>query len=226
MKANIVAFESPVSKIYNMLPPPFEDLDKALAILFTGPCKPMAEDFACTPFLVRRNAVIKALEWLKVNHANYADLEISYSNVMQYGDGMPPVSVEYCPSATNKVLEGTSIHDDLEEDGTIEGQCSFTVHGLTGDAYNLMTPNVLKAMALRHLNSGGKVLAVGHSDQLQSMWNNRELYPQMFPWLFPYGMGGIGSTHLSHKEHKHYLLMYHNKHFQTDVNFPFGHFQP
>ena len=65
-----------------MLPPPCEDLDKALAILFTGPCKPMAEDFACTPFLVRRNAVIKALEWLKLNHANYADLEVSYLNVM------------------------------------------------------------------------------------------------------------------------------------------------
>jgi hypothetical protein len=199
MKANIVAFESPVPKIYNMLPPPREDLDEALAILFTGPCKPTAEDFARTPFLVRRNAVIKALEWLKLNHANYVDLEISYSNAMQYGDDMPPVSVEYRPSATNKVSEGTSVHDNLEEDGTVEGQCSFTVHGLTGEAYNSMTPSALKAMALRHLNSGGKVLAVGHSDQLQSMWNNPELYPQMFPWLFPYGMGGIGSTHISHK---------------------------
>ena len=221
MKANIVAFESPVPKIYNMLPPPREDLDETLAILFTGPCKPTAEDFARTPFLVRRNAVIKALQWLKLNHANYADLEISYLNAMQYGEDMPPVSVEYRPSATNKVPEGTSVHDNLEEDGTVEGQCSFTVHGLTGEAYNSMTPNALKAMALRHLNSGGKVLAVGHSDQLQSMWNNPDLYPQMFPWLFPYGMGGIGSTRISHKEHKRHLLMYHDKRFQTDINFPF-----
>ena len=223
MKANIVAFESPVPKIYNMLPPSREDLDEALAILFTGPCKPTAEDFARTPFLVRGNAVIKALKWLKLNHANYVDLEISYLNAMQYRDdtGMPPVSVEYRPSATNKVPEGTSVHDDLEDDRTVEGQCSFTVHGLTGEAYNSMTPNALKVMALRHLNSGGKVLAVGHSDWLQSMWNNPELYPQMFPWLFPYRMGGIGSTHISHKEHKRHLLMYHDKCFQTDINFPF-----
>ena len=186
MKVNIVAFESPVQKIYNKLPPPREDLDEALAILFTGPCKPTAEDFARMPFLVRRNAVIKALEWLKLNHVDYADLEISHSNVMQYEEGKPPVSVEYRPSATNKVPEGTSVHDDLEEDGTAKGQCSFMVHGLTGEAYNSMTPNALKAMALRHLNSGEKVLAVGHSDQLQSMWNNPQLYPQMFPWLFPY----------------------------------------
>ena len=43
----------------------------------------------------------------------------------------------------------------------------------------------------------------------------------MFPWLFPYGLGGIGATSLSHKEHKCHLLMYHDKRFQTDVNFPF-----
>jgi hypothetical protein len=55
------------------------------------------------------------------------------------------------------------------------------------------------------------------------MWNNPQLYPQMFPWLFPYGLGGIGSTSISHKEHKRHLLilMYHDKRFQTDINFSF-----
>src|ERR1700678_3111244 len=84
-----------------------------------------------------------------------------------------------------------------------------------------MTPSALKAMALRHLNSGGKMLAVGHSDKIESMWNNPQLYPQMFPWLFPYGLGGIGSANISDKEHKRHLLMYHDKRFQTDINFPF-----
>jgi hypothetical protein len=36
MKANIVAFELPIPKIYNILPPPHEKLDEVLAILFTG----------------------------------------------------------------------------------------------------------------------------------------------------------------------------------------------
>ena len=46
----------------------------------------------------------------------------------------------------------------------------------------------------------------------------------MFPWLFPYGFGGIGQ--FSHKkkisklEHKQHLLMYHNKRFQYDLDFP------
>ncbi len=79
----------------------------------------------------------------------------------------------------------------------------------------------IKAMALRHLNNEGKILAVGHSENFESMWDNPQLYPQMFPWLFPYGTGGIGATELSDKEHKKWLLMYHDKHFQTDINFPF-----
>ncbi|KAF8232628.1 hypothetical protein L208DRAFT_1271098 [Tricholoma matsutake] len=45
MVSNAVAFESPVAKVYNILPPPIEDLDEVLAVLFTGPCKPSREEF-------------------------------------------------------------------------------------------------------------------------------------------------------------------------------------
>jgi len=221
MKANIVAFESPIPKIYNILPPPQEDMDEVLAILYTGPSKPTQEDFARTPFLVRRNAVITALEWLKLNHADYADIEISQEHIDQYDESAPPVSVEYRESTTNKAPEGTSVFDQEEEDGTVQGDCAFTVHGLTGEELQTMSPNAIKAAALKHLNNEGKMLAVGHSNKLESMWNNPQLYPQMFPWLFPYGLGGIGSSNISHKEHKRHLLMYHDKRFQTDINFPF-----
>jgi hypothetical protein len=84
-----------------------------------------------------------------------------------------------------------------------------------------MTTNKIKAIALKYLNSEGKFLVVGHSDKSESAWDNPQLYPKMFPWLFPYGLGGIGSTNLSDKEHKRHLLMYHDKRFQTDINFPF-----
>ena len=223
MKANVVAFESPIPKIYSVLPPPREDLDEVLAILFTGPSKPTSEDFSRTPFLVRRNAVIAALEWLKLNHADYANIKISQEYMDQYHEDMPPVSIEYKESVTNKVPEGTSVFDQDEEEGTEEGDCAFTVHGLTGETLNSMSPNAMKILALRHLNNNGKILAVGHSDKLESMWNNPQLYPQMFPWLFPYGpgLGGIGASNISHKELKRHLLMYHDKRFQIDINFPF-----
>ena len=107
------------------------------------------------------------------------------------------------------------------EDGTEHDECPFVVHGLSGEDLDTKSITTLKGIALRHLNSGGKVLVIGHSSTLESIYNNPELYPQMFPWLFPYEMGGIGSTSLSDPEHKCHLLMYHDKHFQTDIYFPF-----
>jgi hypothetical protein len=82
---------------------------------------------------VRCNAVINASKWLKLNHIDYADIKVSHVNMMQYDENTPPVTVEYCQSETNKVPEETSIFDNKEADGTVEGDCVFSVHGLTGD---------------------------------------------------------------------------------------------
>jgi hypothetical protein len=125
-------------------------------------------------------------------------------------------------TTTNKNPEGMSVFENEEEDGTEIGECPFTVHGLTGEDLPTMSSSALKAQVLQHLNSGKKILAVGHSNDPESIWNNPQLYPQMFPWLFPYGLGGIGSVFgLSDNEHKRRLLMYHDKRFQVDPTFPF-----
>lgn len=76
MASHVIAFESPVPKVYHCLPPPIEDLNEVLAIPFTGPCKPTEKEFKCTPPLIRWNHVARALEWLKLNHADYADMDI------------------------------------------------------------------------------------------------------------------------------------------------------
>ena len=222
MKANAIAFQTPIPVIFNILPPAKDDIEEVLAIMFTGPCKPTSADFKRTPFLVRRNHVRQALEWLKLNHRDYADIVISEKHLNEYHEDMPPVSITYKTLATNKTPEGMSVFDDEEEDGTAEGDCAFTVHGLTGDDLNTMTTYAIKARALQHLNNEGKLLAVGHAEEPESIWANPKLYPQMFPWLFPYGLGGIGTVkYLGEVEHKRRLLMYHDKRFQTDPTFPF-----
>jgi len=60
-----------------------------------------------------------------------------------------------------------------------------------------MSAETMKAIALRHLEGQGKVLAIGRGSDPVSMYDNPQSYPQMFPWLFPYGLGGIGQ--LIHK---------------------------
>jgi len=45
MRANVISFANPTPKIYNILPPPLEEMDNVLAFIYTGPCKPTKSDF-------------------------------------------------------------------------------------------------------------------------------------------------------------------------------------
>jgi hypothetical protein len=225
MTANAISFANPTPIVYDVLPPSKDELDEILAFIYTGPCKPTPKDFERTPLLVRRNKVAKALEWLKLNHCDYYDLEISQRNLESYPEGGPAVIVEYLSSVHNKALEATSVHDNEEEAGTSSGPCPFAVHGITGEEYSTKTLKALKAIAIGHLMKDGKILAVGHASQPESLYNNPQLYPQMMPWLFPYGLGGIGNqyqknSHISDLMYKRHLLLYHDKRFQTDSHFP------
>jgi hypothetical protein len=89
MVAHAIAFESPVARVYHSLPPPVEDLDETLAILFTGTCKPTSSKYKCTPLLVHRKAVSCALEWLKIDHPDYSDLNITYDELEKYPEDTP-----------------------------------------------------------------------------------------------------------------------------------------
>ncbi|KAF9052106.1 hypothetical protein BJ165DRAFT_1341104, partial [Panaeolus papilionaceus] len=86
-----------------------------------------------------------------------------------------------------------------------------------------MTSTQRKAIALQHMINGGSSLAVGHAEQPQSLYNNPSLYPQMFPWLFPYGYGGVGQNEhedlISFKKHLKWLMLYYDKRFQRDSVF-------
>ena len=44
---------------------------------------------------MRRNKVAAALEWLKLNHIDYADLNISDENLTAYSENKTPIIVNY-----------------------------------------------------------------------------------------------------------------------------------
>ena len=130
--------------------------------------------------------------------------------------------------------EDKAVYEEPDKEGTSSGPCPFVVH--TIDATEV-TPDAnieyLKKAALLHVKGHkGKFLAITHSSQPESIFNNPQLYPQAFPWLFPYGLGGIGNKRgfdkLGDEVRKKNLLMYHDKRFQKDPYFPlvaFNHSQ-
>ncbi|KDQ55288.1 hypothetical protein JAAARDRAFT_134432 [Jaapia argillacea MUCL 33604] len=87
-----------------------------------------------------------------------------------------------------------------------------------------MSVNALKATGLRHLQNNGMVLAISRDNEMQSIYNNPQLYPQMFPWLFPYGLGGLRNQqiikNISELKQKQHLLMYYDKRFQLEPQYP------
>ena len=117
----------------------------------------------------------------------------------------------------------TSVHGNDTFEGTTEGPCPFMVHELTGEQFSSMNKTQMKAAALKHLKSNGKVLYISHAEKPQDTFYNPRLFPSMFPHLFPFGLGGIQNTrhvgNISSKAHKEHLLMYYDKHFQLDSNF-------
>ena len=227
MTANVIMFSNPTVKVYHALPPSRREVSEILAFVFRGPIQPTDSDIKRTPMLVRRNVVKDALEWLKLNHVDYEDLHISIDNLNDYPLVGVPVNIEYSKTdadSENKISSAMSVFDNEFDDGTTDGPCPFTVHGLTGPEFENMSMDRLKVRALQHLADKGLTLGISHDSKPQSMYDNPQAYPQMFPWLFPYGFGGIGqkchSRKISEATQKLNLLMYCDKRFQTDFYFP------
>ncbi|KAJ7106606.1 hypothetical protein C8R44DRAFT_565357, partial [Mycena epipterygia] len=218
MTANAIMFSAPVVKVYNILPPSQDEISEVLAFVFIGSAKPTDEEYVRTPMLVRRQRVQDALDWLKLNHADYSQLTISTDNLMALPESGIPCGVDWKQTEegeSNNVAAAMSVHDNGDEEGTTDGPCSFAVAGLTGEQYGLADIKTLKMKALEHLKRKGDVMGVGQAEEPQSLYRNVQLYPQMFPWLFPYGKGGIGNPvhkrRMAEKRHKQHLIMYHDK---------------
>jgi hypothetical protein len=239
MRANTICFSQPVAKFYSVLPPPKEEIAEYLAVMFTGPVLPMNEEYKCTPLIVQHRAVHKTLVWLCRHHPLYTDLEISMRNLESYSDSGTPVAIMH--KVTNGEVDGRNlpVFDSSHNFATEDGSCTLAVHTLTGPEANVLSTDTLLGASVKrfregankHFQSGRNVLAVGHNDQPELLYNNVDLYPGMFPHLFPYGLGGFSNSYMGHAlagsraisrfEHARYLLMHHTRRFQEDEYFMF-----
>ena len=229
LTANAVVFAQPVHKFYTHLPPPRKDIEECLSIIFIGSCIPDGKEFRQTPFIVRRDVVLAALKWLIRNHEDYRGIVISEENLNTYVDGETPVCIiRRNPEAGEETVDAEAQPCYTVIDANVDDQtkdCAFAVHGLSSEQYVSMTLDQRKVRALCDFRLGFPSLAYGHLDDPSRTYNNPQLYPRMFPWLFPYGCGGFGNRKMKVKlplpqQVKHFLE-YADRRFQTDENFPF-----
>ncbi|KAJ7137595.1 hypothetical protein C8R43DRAFT_838318, partial [Mycena crocata] len=159
-------------------------MNEILAFVFTGAAPPTPEEFDRTPMLVRRSKVVTALEWLKLNHESYGELEISKENLETYKERGIPVVIDFRRTSEDKnesvALSALAVNEEDTERGTSNGACTFAVHGLTGPEYASATMSTIKAVALQHLTNKGEMLGIGRAPDPASMYNHEHAYPGMF----------------------------------------------
>ncbi len=227
MKANAILFEQPVLKVYDALPPPRADLSECFALIFTGSVKPSGEDYKRTPFIVRHRVVFAALTWLKLNHDHYSDVSISPENLAQYIDNEPPVYVIHRVSTSGENVESNLAVNEAVDPrvAPADEECPFMLNALTASELGEMSYKQRLAYAIRYFDSGGHALGVGHEERPQSMYHNTGLFPGMYPWLYPYGLGGFENSRsirrLDRVPHLRCNFLYADRRFQRDRSYAY-----
>lgn len=180
IRCNVVCNAFPTEKIYHVLPPPKAELEDVLAVIFISPNASLPADFQRTPLLVRRDRVARALEWLKRNHSDYKELQISYENLADYPEDVPPIAVDFHPSTHNSHLESTAVNETDDAYSTDKGDAPFIVHGLTSEQLTDLwdgDPKHLYLKTMDYFKKGNKALGIGKNSKIESIWNNPRLYP-------------------------------------------------
>ena len=116
-------------------------------------------------------------------------------------------------------------------DATDDSQDTLTNHHafesiLISDVDVHASPNELKAAAIRHLTrNGAGFIQVTRGSNPESEFDHFELFPKMFPSLFPYGIGGFEhpdrKRKISLRTHAKHLLRLTDDRFQTHHAFQF-----
>jgi len=74
--------------------------------------------------------VAMALEWLKLNHIDYTDLNISYNNSDTYPEYELSVQVDYHYKELTEQAENSAVTEIETDNAVLDGECPFVVHGL------------------------------------------------------------------------------------------------
>ncbi|KAG1841197.1 hypothetical protein C8R48DRAFT_620406 [Suillus tomentosus] len=232
LKGNIIVFPQRTSPILDMLPPPMQDVVTPICVLFVGSSPPTPDWLRqhARPLVVRREKIRDALLWLQEHNYLYRDVVIDQERIASLDDEhVLPVHIETMSQTSDKGQDIlTSRYDSLGEmparsernDTSVNPNSHHTTnaelssifeHVVVTDVDANSPSHQLRAAALRHVkDQAGGYIQVPHSSQPVNEFVNPELFPLMYPTLFPYGVGGFENPRRSSKlalkrQVKHFL---------------------
>lgn len=243
MKGHIIVYPQRPSDIASVLPPPMEEISAPICVIFVGSTPPSDEWIRekAKPLTVRRDKVRNALIWLQKHNRHYKDITIDYGALERMDENqILPVHVErlvpdhiedsltarYDPSeplANNQAVSESS--SSASRGGNSVPFQNVVVTDVDGHAPS----NELRAAAVRHVKKkGGGYIEVPHDPKPVDEFFNPDMFPMIYPTLFPYGIGGFEdcnrSTKLSMKRHIKHLFSLRDRRFQEHYSFLFTAF--
>ncbi|KAJ7021419.1 hypothetical protein C8F04DRAFT_874865, partial [Mycena alexandri] len=205
VKGHIIVYPQKPSSIARSLPPSLEDIITPVCVIFVG-SSPPTEEWLRTkaiPLIVRKERVLKALNWLKIHNHLYAEIPINQPILDALPDesilpfriqhilpsaGIDVTTSDYIPGSSSPPSETPNLADILIPPPPQAPFQSVVVTDVDGNAPS----SELRAAALRHMKKpGGNYLELPHDKDPANEFNNPHLFPMMYPTLFPYGLGGI-----------------------------------
>ena len=228
LKGHTIIYPQQPEKLATVLPPPIGETLTYICVIFVGSStltKTWLREKA-KPLVVRREKVRNALVWLKKNNPLYKDIEINEANLEALPkDDVLPYHIEHVEN--NDAQEAlVSRYDNSEgpQYETTTESCFESVVVADVDAHSPV--NQLRAAAVRHVKTKGKsFVRVGHGANPVNEFFNVELFPKLYPTLYPYGCGGFEDRarkkQISMKEHVKTLFSWHDRRFQTHYSFLF-----
>ncbi|KAI1782008.1 hypothetical protein LXA43DRAFT_907044, partial [Ganoderma leucocontextum] len=205
-KGHIVIYPQRPGEVAQALPPPLADLVTPVCVIFVGSNAPSLDWLRkkAKPLIVRREKIRAALQWLKDHNVLYKDIRIDDDHLNTLpDDDILPVHIEHVlPTAAQSVLTShyDGVQDETDDEGTQLGASSRTINRdevsfskvVVTDVDGRAPANELHAAAVRHIKEkGGAYLEVPHGPRPVNEFCNPSLLPQLYPCLFPYGVGGF-----------------------------------
>ncbi|KAJ7215441.1 hypothetical protein GGX14DRAFT_307449, partial [Mycena pura] len=203
MKGHIVIYPQRPSRIAQLLPPALDEITDPICVLFVGAKPPTPEWLKehAKPLTVRPQKVRTALKWLQQHNRLYKDVILNEEVLSSMPDKyVLPVQIEHIvPSEFDDAR--TSRYDvpafgvSPASDDAVEPREVCWENVVISDVDASASSNQLREAALNHVKAGGGYVTVPHDPTPANEFMNPDLFPLIYPTLFPYGIGGFQDKH-------------------------------
>ncbi|KAG1727351.1 uncharacterized protein EDB91DRAFT_1061156 [Suillus paluster] len=228
IKGHIIIYPQRPESIAAILPLTVDEIITPICVIFVGlspPSRAWLQEKA-RPLIVQREKVCAALVWLKKHNRLYKDITISHDILDSMEEEMlMPFHVDHIlpNDARYKVVQLEDSFDSVSH--SVESQSNFESVVVT-DINGHVSANELRAAAVHHIkNNGGAYVQIPHDPEPVNEFFQPELFPMIYPTLFPYGLGGfedhLHSECLSIKRHVKHLFNLADRRFQEHYSFLF-----